>query len=107
MFLAIRDLAELRLLTAALMAERDGPDLTSDDPDEVLAAETMDPLVDRMLAAAEATGFESEVGISLDESERDRLLSALEGQLDHAVTAGELFLVGDLEAILRKLGQGT
>jgi len=104
LFLKLRDLSELRLLTAALIAER--PELSPAEA-EALPAETMDPLINRLLQAAETQGFGHEAGLALETAERDRLLAAVERQLDLAAEQGELFLVGDLEAVLRKLGQGT
>ena len=104
MFLKLRDLGELRLLTAALIAER--PELSPAEA-EALPAESMDPLINRLLQAAETQGFGHETGLALEAAERDRLLSAVEKQLDLAAEQGELFLVGDLEAVLRKLGQGA
>lgn len=107
MFLKLRDLAELRLLTAALLAERTVPETSDTEEAVAAAAETMDPLIDRLLQAAEAQGFGEESGLSLRPDERDRLVAAVERQLDLAAGQGELFLVGDLEAVLRKLGQGA
>ncbi|MEB3298387.1 MAG: hypothetical protein VKO21_02735 [Candidatus Sericytochromatia bacterium] len=104
MYLKLRDLEELRVLTAALLADR-APASASEE--RIAEAEEMDPLVDKLLTAAEKDGFGADSGLVLDDAECQRLVEAVEVQLDAAAESGDLFLVGDLEAVLRKLGRAS
>ena len=69
------------------------------------AIQDMDPLVDDILRQAEGAGGES-FDLVLEGDEETRLLDALDQEMERLAEAGDLFKVGELQAVLRQLGRG-
>ncbi len=105
----IESLDDLRLLTDAILAtlpESEDADVAvlGESTDDA-AIQEMDPLVDGILRQAESAGGE-EFDLVLEGEEESRLLDALDQQMERLAEEGELFKVGELQAILRQMGRG-
>lgn len=109
MRLRIESLEDLRVLTDAVLAnlpERDGADLAVlGEEIETGAVSEMDPLIDEILRQAESSDGEA-FDLELEGDDEERLVSALEKQMEAFASAGDLFQVGELQAVLRELGRG-
>jgi len=97
--LDIETLDELKFLTDALLATLPEEDEERESPVE------MDPLIDKILSQAEA-GVVTPYRLEFDDDEAERLADALEAFLDAAAEEGDVFLAGEIESVMRRLGRG-
>lgn len=97
--LELDNLDELKLLTDALLGSMPEEDEEIETPAE------MDPLIEKILAQAEA-GEVAPYVVELDDEEAERLADALEAFLDLAAETGDLFGAAEMESLMKRLGRG-